>query len=154
MISLSAFSLAAPMVLLAQPLTSGTAVIQDATEVAAEASSAAELFAEIQAEFDQAMNAFYETYSNAESESERQKAVEDLYPDAGKFAPRFLALAKDFPSSETGLQSLIWVVQRAMGSPFADQAMSGLLAGYVEHEGIGDLCMSLQYPMPYAGDGP
>jgi hypothetical protein len=64
-------------------------------------------------EYQDARDAFRKAYDEAKTDEEQQKAFEKLYPDAEKYAERFLALAEKNPKDAVAIDALVWVVQYA-----------------------------------------
>ena len=109
----------------------------------------AEQFKALEKEFQDAMQAFQKDYAAAKTDDERQKIVQEKYPQPDKFAPKFLALAEENPKDAAALDALLWVVTRSFGSGAKDNPRSKALVilarDYLQSEKLGQVCQSLVY---------
>jgi hypothetical protein len=60
--------------------------------------------------YQQAIEDFSHAYQSAKTDQERQKLFQSKYPDASKYSPRLLAIAKSHPRTLAALKALQWVM--------------------------------------------
>jgi hypothetical protein len=114
--------------------------------------TAAERLAALQAEYEKAQEEYRELYRKAESDEEKQRLYEERYPHASLYAPRFLALAKEFPKDESAVKALGWVLRYGRGEEELNPALDLLLKNYLEAEALAPMCAPLRYSdVPRAG---
>jgi hypothetical protein len=106
-------------------------------------------FKALNKEFNDAMQVFQKAYAEAKTDEERQKLINEKYPQPDKFAPKFLALAEENPKDAVALDALIWVVTRTNGfgmkdSPHA-KALFILTRDHIGSEKLGEVCRTLSY---------
>src|SRR5262245_34948071 len=77
----------------------------------------AQQLAALTKEYDEAMAAFQQAYRAAKTDEEREQVYKDKYPDAEKFAARFLALAEKHPADPAAVDALVWLVEHDRGRP-------------------------------------
>lgn len=96
---------------------------------------------EIIDEYMEAVQAFRKVYSAAQTDEERRALIAERAPDAGPFAARALALAKQHPGTDGAWEALAWVVGRARGTEAAAEAFQVLTSEYLEDERLSDICL-------------
>jgi hypothetical protein len=101
-------------------------------------------------EYEDAQRAFSKAYREAKTDEDKQKVLKEKLPDAGKFAPRFVALAEKYPKDAAAINALVWVmINTRSGSADKDsprsKAQAMLLRDHVASEKLGDACESLAY---------
>jgi benzoyl-CoA reductase/2-hydroxyglutaryl-CoA dehydratase subunit BcrC/BadD/HgdB len=121
------------------------AVAKEGKDEPDKSSSTASAYDALVKEFDQAMEAFQKVYAAAKTDAERQKALEDQYPQPEKFAGRFLKLAQRDPKSATAADAAVWVVSHARSGEESNQALDLLLEHHLESPKLGDVCLELVY---------
>jgi hypothetical protein len=109
------------------------------------ASSPADQLKQLEKEFQDAMTKFSTEYRKAETDEERQKLVQDVYPRPDKFAGKFLELAEKNPDDPAAIDALVWVATNAGFGPDGSQAINTLAEKYVESDKLGPVCMRLMY---------
>ena len=105
-------------------------------------------YAALEREFDAAQDAYYEPYSKAKSDAEREKIRLDPAKEPSKvFAARFDDLARRAKGTETGARSLLWIASnvRERGSPAVGNAVDALVADYMDSPVLADLAQWMQY---------
>jgi len=102
-------------------------------------------FEALQKEFEEAMQRFVEVYQKAEGEEAQRKAFEECYPKPDEFAPRFLAIAREFPKDPVAVEALTWVVSNSQASPAADEALEILARDHVTSDQVEDVCATLAF---------
>jgi hypothetical protein len=114
------------------------------TPAAQEDTFAAELTALTKA-FTDAQNAYYEPYTKAKTDEERDKVKLDpeLRPQK-TFAPKFAELAKRAEGTETAVKAWMWLVRQGDGAS-AQQAVEALTSRYIQSESLADLANALRY---------
>jgi hypothetical protein len=107
-------------------------------------------------EFDKARMEFQKAFSEAKTQEDQRKVVEEKYPQTDKFAPRFLEFAEKNPKAPAAVDALIWVVappDQVVTPPSSKsdpdsprtKALRILLRDHVQSEKLGNLCQSLGY---------
>jgi hypothetical protein len=71
----------------------------------------AEEYQALAKEYQDAMDAFRKVFDAAKTDEEQEKAFGKLYPDAEKYAERFLALAVKYPKDPAAVEALVWVAK-------------------------------------------
>jgi hypothetical protein len=107
--------------------------------------SPAQQYQAIIQEYNQAQSDFNRAYTAAKTDAERQKAIQEKYPQADKYADRFLKLAEDNPKDPAAFDALTWVVTRAGYGNEGARAMDLLLKDHVESPKLAQVCQSLRY---------
>jgi hypothetical protein len=106
----------------------------------------AEAYQALLDEYQNARQAFSKAYKEAKTDEERQKIVQEKYPQADKFAPRFLELAEKHPGEPAAVDALVWVVTNDYDSgkdtPRA-KALAILLREHTQSEKLAPMCRSL-----------
>jgi hypothetical protein len=101
-------------------------------------------------EFEDAQKAFMKNYQAAKTNEERQKLIQEKYPDPEKLAPRFMELAEKNPKDPAAVDALVWVVthvRQAGGgkeNPRA-RALAILRRDYLTSDRVGGVCDALVY---------
>jgi hypothetical protein len=103
-------------------------------------------------EYNTAQTDFMKAYQAAKTNEERQKVFQEKYPQADKFAGRFLKLAEEHPKDPAALDALVWVVTRAPFGPDGTKAFDLLAKDYVESPKVAQVCQALQYNQSPAVD--
>jgi hypothetical protein len=112
--------------------------------------TSAEQYKALEKEFNDAMQAFQKAYGDAKTDEERQKIVQDKYPQPGKFASKFLALAEMYPKDAVAVDALVWIVANGYGmagdkdNP-RGKAVALLLRDHTENDKLGQVCRALVY---------
>ena len=111
--------------------------------------TAAEQFKALEKEYSDAMQAFQKAYGQAKTNEERQKILNEKYPQPAKLAPKFLELAEKNPKDAAAVDALVWVVTHsfefgAKESP-RDKAVAILTRDHLENEKLGQVCHTLVY---------
>jgi hypothetical protein len=78
---------------------------------------------------------------------EQRKVYEEKYPKPQKYAPKFLEVAKKFPSDPAAYDALAWVCGNAAGSAEGKEATAIVLKDHIKNEKLGVLT-------PHLGAGP
>ena len=94
------------------------------------------------AEYDEAYNAFVDAYRTAEDEEVRQKAVDELYPDATKYFARLWKLAEANVGTKAELEALCWIGQRDNGTN-GTRVMKAMIASHLQSPRMKDVVMGL-----------
>lgn len=110
----------------------------------AKAASATEAYQALVKEHEAAQQEFSKVYSAAKTDEERQKVMVK-YPDAQKFAGRFLALAEKNPKDPSAIDALVWVATRGRSGPAFEKALDILYREHLQSEKVGAVCQSLIY---------
>jgi hypothetical protein len=101
-------------------------------------------------EYQAAQMEFQKAYTDAKTPQDKQKVLQDKYPQPDKFAPRFLEVAEKNPQDPAALDALVWVVSNVRGtesdpkSP-RTKALTLLLRDHVESAKMERVCQSLAY---------
>jgi hypothetical protein len=120
---------------------------------AASKSGAPETYQAIASEFETASREFSKAYSSAKDDAERQKLVNEKYPRAETYAPRFVEFAKASPDDPTAVDALVWVASRTYNGAEHDEALKLLSTRYVESDKLQQACQRLAYSQsPAASD--
>jgi len=119
----------------------------------AEPPGVSERIAAIQEEYQKAQQEFFEKYQKLETDEERSKYVQEAYPKPDEYADRILAVVDANPDSPEIADGLVWVAQNARSNEAKEQAIDTLLARFIDHESLGDLCMSLAYSQIQGAEG-
>jgi len=94
-----------------------------------------------------AMRAYQQAYREAKTQEEKNKVVQEKYPNPAKAAPKFLELAEKNPKDPVAVDALIWVVTNGAGSG-KDNPRTKALAMLREHvtsDKMNVLCQTLSY---------
>ena len=132
--------------LLLAALPSGVApgAQQTPTEVRPVTDDSAEgLDAEIDAvlaEFSEARQAFGVAYREAETPEERERIVEELYPDGEAYCGRLMELVARDPADPAAPRALAWVLQQTSDDEHIARASELFLAHHLDSEEIGAAC--------------
>jgi hypothetical protein len=97
-------------------------------------------------EYQDAQSDFSKAYQEAKTEEDRQKIINEKYPQPGKFAPRLLAVAEKNSKDPGAVDALIWVVintyESGKDSPRA-KALQLLVADHVQSDKLANVCQVL-----------
>lgn len=100
-------------------------------------------------EFNDAMQTFQKAYTDAATAEEKQKIIQEKYPQPDKFAPKFLALAEKNPKDPVAVDALVWIVTHGFGLPGKDnprgKAIAILARDHIQSEKLGQVCSMLVY---------
>src|SRR3989442_103355 len=128
--------------LLLGPLAAPTA--QGPPNTGNQPSTPAEEYQALAKQYEAAREEFSTAYQRAKTDAEREK-VAAKYPQPGKYAPRFLALARKNPKDPAAIDALVWVAVYSRSGAEFDQAMKLLAADYVGSDKLGQVCQMLAY---------
>lgn len=109
-------------------------------------------------EYEDAQRAFSKAYRDAKTDEDKQKVIKEKLPDAGKYAPRFVAFAEKYPKDPAAIDALVWVMTNARDrstdkeSPRA-KAQAILLKDYITSDKLGEACGSLAYGFDKESEG-
>ena len=79
--------------------------------------SASERYRALLKDYEKAQQGFSEAYTKATTDAERQKVIQQKYPQPERFAARFLELAEQQPQDPAALESLVWICSFASSTP-------------------------------------
>jgi hypothetical protein len=96
-------------------------------------------------DYEDKQEAFSKAYREAKTDEERQKVIDEKYPNARDYAKRFLKLAEDNAKEMVGFDAAAWLVQTVRFGPEMNKALELLAANHVANAKIGDVCLSLGY---------
>ncbi len=102
----------------------------------------ADQFQNLLQQYQSAQQEFFRAYQAAKTDEERQK-IAPRYPQANSYAPRFLALARQYPTDPAALDALVWVVSVARFGPDAQDALALLQRDYLRSDKLAPVCQSL-----------
>jgi len=85
-------------------------------------------------EFDDAQREFFKVYEQAKTDEEKQKLVDEKYPQPEKYAARFLKIAEDNPKDPAALDALVWVSRQVFSGPELTKAADILMRGYLQSD--------------------
>lgn len=97
------------------------------------------------AEHEQAMQDFRSAHERANTDTERQRAFDEKYPDNEAFANRFLQLAQQHRHTDAAKQALIWVIQYSHEIGRSNTAIKQLTQDHVEDPDLFAVCFSLSH---------
>jgi tetratricopeptide (TPR) repeat protein len=106
------------------------------------ASKTAANYQQIMREYQAAQQAFSEAYRAAATDEQRQKIVEEKYPQPDKYAPRMLDFAEKNPDDPSAVDALAWVVS---ASPNNREALDRLTDRYIQSEKLAQVAQRLGY---------
>jgi hypothetical protein len=93
-----------------------------------------------------ARKAFQDAYQTAKTQEEKNKVVQEKYPNPDKLAPKFLELAEKNPKDPIAIEALTWLVLNARDAGKDDsraKAMAILLRDHVQSVEMGLICTIL-----------
>src|SRR3989442_54873 len=93
--------------------------------------SASERYRALLKDYEKAQQGFSEAYTKATTDAERQKVIQQKYPQPERFAARFLELAEQQPQDPAALESLVWICSFASSTPQEDKALNILLRDHL-----------------------
>ena len=122
-------------------------VAAQAREQPKDKSPPAEQYKALAKEYDDAQQAFFKAYQEAKTEEERDKLYKEKYPDAAKFAARFMELAEKNPKDPAAIDALVWVVTHVSASKDSPRTRALELLGrdYADSDKLGPVCQNLTY---------
>jgi thiol-disulfide isomerase/thioredoxin len=112
----------------------------------------ADRFAALVAEQQKAQSEFSSAYNSAGTEADRKTLLENSHCSPQEFAPRFLALAREFPTDPAALEAYRWIITRASNVPEAKTAADLVIQDWVSDPRLETLCKSLVYHSDEAGN--
>jgi hypothetical protein len=127
--TLAAFPLALAFFL--SPLISAAADPPKPPEPAASNAAAGDTYNKILADFNAAQREFSDAYQKATTDPERQKLVDEKYPDREKFAARMVAFAAAHPDDPEAVDAAAWAVTYTFNGASHDAALKMLSGPYV-----------------------
>jgi hypothetical protein len=89
--------------------------------------------------------AFSKAYGEAKTDEERQKVIQEKYPQPQDYAKRFLKLAEENAKEAVGFDAAAWLVQGVRVGAEANKALELLAANHVANAKIGEVCLALVY---------
>ncbi len=93
------------------------------------------------------MTEFSTAYRAAQTQEEKQKLIQEKYPQADKYALRMLAIARKDPSDPVALQALTWVISQ-QSTAAKHEAIRIVAKNYLTSDAIAMIC----YYVTYGGD--
>jgi Rieske Fe-S protein len=105
--------------------------------------SAAEQYKALVKESDDAMAAFMKEYNAAKTPEEKQKLVQEKYPQPQKYADRFLKIAEDNPKDPAAADALVWVCTHLGSGPAVTKAADLLMKDHLQSDKLGAACAAL-----------
>jgi hypothetical protein len=116
-----------------------------ALDEAKPAGTPAEQYKALLAEYKKSMDDFMKEYREAKP-ADRQKLVQEKYPNPDKFAARFLKLAEEHPKDPAAVDALVWVFRNSSipgkGSP-REKAAELVKRELLQSDKIAPLCDAL-----------
>ena len=94
-------------------------------------------------EFGQQRLAYSKAYREAKTAADRVKVRQELYPQPGKLADKFLALAKEHADDPIAVQALSWVVSNVRTGKAPGEAIDLLIENYIEDKAMVTVCQRL-----------
>ena len=98
-------------------------------------------------EFGQQRIAYSKAYREAKTAEDRLKVRRELFPQPGKLADKFLALAREHADDPIAVQALSWVVSNVRTGKAANEAIDLLIKDYIEDEAMVAVCQRLMRSM-------
>jgi hypothetical protein len=115
---------------------------------AADSPDAQQQVTAITGEYDKAMNDFSQAYSAATTDEQRQKLLDEKYPQPARFSPRLLKIARDNPKTLAAFDALKWIMERDRGgqpgSPH-EEALSLLTRDFAADPRAGDIATTMMW---------
>jgi hypothetical protein len=108
-----------------------------------------------QALFDEqqkAMQQFMDVYQKAKTDQERNKLIQEKYPQPQSYARRFLEIAQSAPQDEAAVDALIWIALHANDTPEGNVAIDRLAESRAADPRLGDLAASLGHSQSPSAD--
>ena len=105
-------------------------------------SKTAASYQKIMEEYQAAQRAFTEAYSAATTDEQRQKIIQEKYPQSDKYAPRMMQFAEQHPDAPEAVDALVWVVGVNPGN---DAALDRLTDRYAESDKLAQVAQRLAY---------
>ncbi|MBL8858905.1 MAG: redoxin domain-containing protein [Planctomycetes bacterium] len=123
------------------PPKSGTAPVD-----AQKSGTRAERLSAIQAEHEQALDAYYDLFRKAQSDEERQKLAETTArPDVRALQARVRALLSEDATDMTAFQALKWLLRNSDGQDMLTRDVALLESHHFQRPEMTDVLASLQY---------
>ena len=128
-----------------------------AAQKAATEESAAEIYRELNDEFDEAMGKFRKAFEAAKTVDDKKKVFDTLQPRTDYYASKFMALATRYPKSNAAVDSLLWIITHPVGaeSPRADlrdKALGLMLTSHLKDKRLGTLCTRMVHSVDEASE--
>ncbi len=106
--------------------------------------SASEQLAGILAEYSKGQQEFFKKYSEAKTDEERSKAVNER-PSPESTGKRLLEFADTTTDEGAAADSLLWVVSNVRSGELPDKALGKLSEKYIASDKLGNVCTALVY---------
>jgi hypothetical protein len=107
--------------------------------------AAAETYGLVLSEYQSAEHDFSAAYQNATTDAERQKLVDEKYPDREKYAARMVAIANARPDDSASVDAAAWAVSYTFNGPAHDAALKLLSECYAKSGKITEAVQRLAY---------
>ncbi len=112
-------------------------------------STPAEQYLALTKQIEAAQQEFQKAYGEAKTQEERQKIIQEKYPEPDKFANKFIALAEKYPQDPAAVDAWVWILKnRAGGSKGGgahEKAIKALMTNHLQDPKLKDVCMTLSY---------
>ena len=96
--------------------------------------------------YQEATKTYLEAFTKAKTFEERMKVFEENYPKPEKLAPRFLALAEQYPQDPAAFEALTWIVVNCASTPARIPARAKAVAilsrDHARSEKLGPMCQT------------
>ena len=101
-------------------------------------------------EYESSLGAYRDSARAAKNDDERQKVFRDIFPHPRVYAPRFLALADEYPRSPAAFECLAWVVTHPVeasdrAAELRPKALQLLKSDHLGDDRLGRLCTGLVF---------
>jgi hypothetical protein len=119
------------------------------TATAPQRDAADDVAAELQSlkqQFQEAQQAFRTAYSKATNDEERERLIDELYPDPEEFSQKFQQLADRFPGTPVAAEALLWIVSHAS----SEQAITQLFRDHLDSPQMATVAFILSFRGPGA----
>jgi len=97
----------------------------------------------IQKEYQDAQKAFSEAYTKANTNEEKQKIIQEKYPNPEKYARRMLALAAEDPKGPVGFEALSWIGMNYPVGPVGDKTADLLMTHHLQSKKLGSVLQQM-----------
>jgi hypothetical protein len=118
---------------------------KDAAKPETKPATPAEQFRALAQEYDKAIQGFFKEYQKAKTQAERNKLVQEKYPQPQKYAGKMMDLAEKNPKDPAAVDALVWVVTRVGFGPEANKAIDRLVKDHIDSPKLGAVAASLVY---------
>jgi hypothetical protein len=109
----------------------------------ADAPTISQRIAAVKKEYDDASQAFNVKYQAAKSDEERNQVFQSDYPQAEKYVPRLLELARQAKGEPAAIDAYLWILQHAREYGTRDPILATLVADHVESKKLVDVVRDL-----------